>query len=177
MIFVVGSTNPVKIEAVRAGAGLLLPGVEVLAANVDSGVSAQPIGDEEMIAGATQRAQAALAANHGAQYGVGLEGGVVELRAGMFATAWCVVAHRDGRAGLASTGHFQLPAQVADLVRAGMELGHACDRVFGMSNSKHSSGTTGLLTGGKYNRAEYYAPAVTLALIPFINARLFPAPA
>ncbi len=173
-IFAVGSTNPVKVQAVRDGAGLMLPGVEVIATRVDSGVSAQPIGDEEMIAGASQRAQAALAANPSAMYGVGLEGGVVELPDGMYATAWCVIVHRDGRRGSASTGNFLLPKQVADLVRAGVELGHACDQIFGTHNSKHHLGTTGILTHGKYTRAQYYAPAVTLALIPFVNALLFP---
>ena len=185
MIFAVGSTNPVKIQAVRDGAGLMLPKIEVLATSVDSGVSAQPIGDEEMIAGATQRAQAALVANPTADYGVGLEGGVVELAEGMFAqgiyasgmyaSAWCVIVHRDGRQGSASAGNFLLPRQVADLVRAGVELGHACDQIFGTHNSKHHLGTTGILTHGKYTRAQYYAPAVTLALIPFVNAQLFPA--
>ncbi len=172
-IFAVGSTNPVKIQAVRDGAGLMLPEIEVIATRVDSGVSAQPIGDEEMIAGATQRAQAALSANPTADYGVGLEGGVVELAEGMFATAWCVVVHRDSRQGSASTGNFLLPKSVADLVRAGVELGHACDQIFGTHNSKHHLGTTGILTHGKYTRAQYYAPAVTLALIPFVNAALF----
>ena len=173
-IFAVGSTNPVKLQAVRDGAGLLLTEIEVIAASVDSGVSAQPIGNEEMIAGATQRAQAALVAHPVAHYGVGLEGGVVELHEGMFATAWCVVVQRDGRQGMASTGNFLLPPQVADLVRAGVELGHACDQIFGTRNSKHNLGTTGILTHGKYTRAEYYAPAVTLALIPFVNSELFP---
>ncbi len=177
MIFAVGSTNPVKVQAVRDGAGLLLAellGIEVIAARLDSGVSAQPVGDEEMIAGALQRAQAALGVHPQADYGVGLEGGVVELREDMFATAWCVVAHRDGRQGSASTGNFLLPPQVVDLVRQGIELGHACDQIFGTQNSKHNLGTTGILTHGKYTRAQYYAPAVTLALIPFVNAELFP---
>jgi inosine/xanthosine triphosphatase len=172
-LIAIGSRNPAKIEAVRAGAALVLDDIDVISVDVDSGVRAQPFGDEEMIAGALQRARAALTAEAAAHYGIGLEGGVSELAEGLFATAWCVAVDRAGQAGYASAGHFQLPQRVADLVRDGMELGHADDVVFGRSNSKHGEGSIGLLTAGKIVRAQYYAPAVVRALIPFVNRALF----
>jgi inosine/xanthosine triphosphatase len=172
-VLAVGSRNPVKIQAVSDGASLMLGEVKVIGIEVDSGVRAQPFGDEEMIAGALQRARAALAASPSAIYGVGLEGGVSELKEGLFASAWCVVVNRDGQAGYASTGQFQLPPRVAELVRGGMELGHADDLVWGRSNSKQQTGSIGLLTGGKFTRAQFYAPAVMMALISFVNASLF----
>ena len=172
-VFIVGSTNPVKVQAVRDGATTMLGEITVLSVDVPSGVSAQPIGDDEMIAGAINRANAALRTDGAATFGVGLEGGVVDRAEGLFASAWCVVVHTDGRTGLASTGHFQLPPKVAELVRGGMELGHADDIVFGKTNSKQSTGSIGILTHGKYNRAQFYAPAVMMALIRFVNPELF----
>ena len=168
-LFAVGSLNPIKLQAVRTGAEQLFSDVEVTAFSVPSGVGAQPFGDEEMIAGADQRARCALQAANAA-FGVGLEGGVLELREGMFACAWCVVVRQDGATGLASTGRFLLPPRVAELVRGGMELGPADDVVFGRSNSKQNEGAVGILTHGRLNRAQFYAPAVMLALIKFVNA-------
>ena len=176
ILIAVGSMNPVKVQAVRDGAMPMLGEVNVVGVNVESGVSAQPFGDEEMIAGATQRARAALHAQADAIYGVGLEGGCSELREGLFASAWCVVVDRADNTGLASTGHFQLPPRVAELVRGGMELGHADDIVFGRSNSKQQEGSIGLLTHGKFTRAQFYASAVMMAFIRFVNSPLFPSP-
>ena len=173
VIFVVGSLNPIKLQAVREGVTALFGDAVVSAVAVASGVSAQPIGDEEMIAGATERARAALTAHTSASYGVGLEGGVVELREGMFASAWCAVAGRNGAVGVASTGQFQLPAKVAELVRGGMELGKADDVVFGRTNSKQDEGAVGILTRGQLTRAQFYAPAVMLALVKFINPDVY----
>lgn len=170
---VVGSTNPVKIQAVREGAQRLLGEVDVAGLSVPTGVAAQPFSDDEMIAGAMNRARAALQNSPVATYSVGLEGGVVDRAEGLFASAWCVVLHQDGRVGLASTGHFQLPPAVATLVRGGVELGHADDQVFGRSNSKQQEGSVGILTHGLINRAQYYAPAVLMALIRFANEDLF----
>lgn len=171
--FVIGSTNPIKVQAVREGAAAFYANVEVASVSVPSGVSAQPIGDEEMIAGATTRAQAAIDLEPAADFGVGLEGGVVELREGLFACAWCAVAGRTGQLGVACTGRFQLPPQVAELVRGGMELGEADDRVFGRVNSKQNEGAVGILTHGTLTRAQFYAPAVMLALVRFVNGELY----
>ena len=167
--FTVGSLNPIKLEALRAGVTQMFAAADVRAMAAPSGVSAQPVGDEEMIAGAAQRAQYVLQALPDTDYGVGLEGGVLELKEGMFACAWCVVAHRSGDVGLASTGRFLLPPRVAELVRGGMELGHADGVVFGRANSKQAEGAVGILTHGRLNRAQFYTPAVLLALVRFVN--------
>ncbi len=173
VLIAVGSRNPVKVQAAQAGASVMLGNVEAVGIEVDSGVSAQPMGDEEMIAGATQRAKAALSALPTASYGIGLEGGCSELREGLFAGAWCVAINRAGIVGMASTGLFELPPRVAALVRAGTELGHADDLVHGRSNSKQTTGSIGILTHGKYVRAQFYTPAVMMAFIRFVNEGMY----
>jgi inosine/xanthosine triphosphatase len=175
MLIAVGSQNPVKIEATRIGTAQAFDVEEivVVGVGVESGVSAQPMGDDETITGAAERALAALDAMPEATYGIGLEGGVVSVRGGLFTCAWCVVADRTGKMGLASTGRFQLPPAVSELVRAGKELGEADDMVFGRSNSKQNEGACGILTHGKLVRAQFYSPAVLLACIRFINQEYF----
>lgn len=177
LVVAVGSKNPVKIAAARAGFGDLLGGpVEAIGVEAASGVAAQPMGDRETIQGATNRARAALAAVPDAQWAVGLEGGVVSIGEALYCCAWCAIVDRSGRVGLASTGRCELPPPVADLIRGGMELGDADDLVFGRANSKQAEGAVGLLTRGRIDRAAFYAPAVTMALVRFLNAEVFALP-
>jgi inosine/xanthosine triphosphatase len=172
-LFAVASSNPVKLEAARIGASRVFDDVAVIAVSGASNVSQQPVGDVETIAGARSRAITALAAHPAAEFGVGLEGGVIERPEGMYCVAWCAIVDAAGRVGLGSAGMFLLPPRVAELVRSGVELGHADDQVFGRQNSKHKDGAIGVLTGGRMTRAEYYAPMVTLALVRFLNPELY----
>lgn len=171
----VASLNPVKIAAVRAGFERLFPGEnwEAGGCDVPSGVSHQPMGDAETLAGAEGRCAAARAAHPQADYYVGIEGGCGEDPAGLEAFAWVVVFDAAGRAGRARSGSFLLPPEVAILVRQGVELGIADDRVFGRSNSKQANGAIGLLTGDVIDRHALYEHAVILALVPFRNPQLY----
>src|SRR5688500_14924163 len=119
---VVGSTNPVKIAAVRAVLARVGSAASVDGLGVTSGVRDQPFGDEETIRGGTRRARAALVAAH-ADLAVGLEGGVVDDGATMMTCAWAVVVGRDGRTGIGGSLAMLLPGRVAALVRSGVELG------------------------------------------------------
>ena len=173
---VVSSTNPVKLRAVETGVCDAFPGVDVRidSVAVDSGVSEQPATDVETVLGAENRARAARDAMPGADYWFGVEGGVEDTSRGMLTFAWIVVVDGDGRVGRARSAAFVLPEAVAEKVRDGMELGHADDEVFGRTDSKRRDGAIGLLTAGALDRAGLYAPAVTAAMIPFLNPELFP---
>ena len=76
--------------------------------------------------------------------------------------------------GYAKTGSFLLPPALCELViHQNMELGHADDVVFQRVNSKHGSGTVGILTKGEIDRTEYYVHALKLALIPWIRPTMY----
>lgn len=171
---VVGSANPVKIEAARRAFARALPAepVEVEGLPVASGVPDQPRGRAETRAGARNRAEAAGARRPEADFWTGIEGGVLEEDGGMYAFAR--VAVRSGRGtGESSSGLFRLPDAVARRVREGRELGAADDEVFGTEGSKREQGAVGLLTGGAVDRTELYAQAVCLALVRFVHPELY----
>jgi inosine/xanthosine triphosphatase len=165
---VVGSTNAVKIAAVQAVLARSGSTAHVDGLAVASGVSEQPIGDAETIRGATQRARAALEAS-GADLAVGLEGGVVEEEGFMRTCAWASVVSRDGRVGVGGSLAMTLPDGVAALVREGVELGHAMDRVTGEHDTKRGAGAVGILTAGLVDRQRAYEALVTYALAPFLT--------
>lgn len=173
IVFAVGSTNPVKIQCVTAAISQFWPDALARGVSTDSGVSQQPMSDDEMFTGARNRARQALEQIAEAAFGVGIEGGVLDTAEGMWAYAWVVMVDRGGRIGTGQTGRFLLPAGVAQLVRSGLELGAADDRFFGRENSKQKEGAIGLLSNGKLDRVQLYQQGVTFALLRFVNPEFY----
>ncbi|QGI65550.1 hypothetical protein CEK27_009521 [Fusarium fujikuroi] len=172
-LVVVASNNIPKIKATRDGfTQMLSDSYDFQGISVDSSVPDQPFSDEETLRGATNRAQNAQAARSEADFWVGIEGGVETHNGSICSFAWIVIIGKDGKVGKARTSAYFLPEKTCQLLKEGVELGHADDMVFGQTDSKNKQGSVGLLTGGVVDRAAYYTQAVILALIPFRNASL-----
>jgi inosine/xanthosine triphosphatase len=170
---VVGSTNPVKIAAVRAVIARVAPEAHVTGIAVASGVPDQPWGDDETIAGARTRARNALdaqaAAGHPVDLAIGLEGGVVEEAGGAVRScAWAVAVTADGREGVGGSLAMPLPPRVVARLRAGEELGLAMDAEARVTGTKSGRGAVGILTAGLIDRQGAYEPLVTYALAPLL---------
>ena len=148
MKIVVASANPAKIKAVEDAFMRQFPGqdLDIESLDIPSGVSDQPVGDEETRRGALNRAARANELRPDADFCVGLEGGIETIDDNLMAYAWMAVRGGDGRVGEARTVTLPLPERVKRLVEGGMELGAANDRVFSTVNSKQKGGAFGLLT-------------------------------
>ncbi len=171
---VVGSTNPVKVAAVRAVLARCAASVVVHGVAVPSGVPDQPWGDEETRAGAAGRARAAMQADASADLAVGLEGGVVREADGTVRTcAWAAVVDRDGLLSVGGSLAMPLPPAVVVLLEAGVELGLAMDQVALTSGTKHGRGAVGLLTAGLISRQAAYEPLLTYALARWLGRSLW----
>jgi inosine/xanthosine triphosphatase len=177
MKVLVGSVNPVKVAAVRDAFAPHFLGVEVIGVPVESGVAAQPVGDETFV-GAENRARALVRINAarglGASFGVGLEGGIAQLHERWFAFGVIGIADVTGRLGFGVSPQFELPPGITGDLLSGIELGEVMDRLAGEQNTKQRGGAIGVLTGGRITRRELYAQGVAMALIPFLNDALFP---
>jgi len=170
----VGSKNPVKLAAARAVATRLVRDVTVDAVEVPSGVPDQPFGDDETIRGAIARARSARERLN-ADFGVGLEGGVVEMPDGTMRTcAWAAVVSRSGRHGVGGSLAMPLPDSVAQMIRGGMELGHAMDKLTSQTNTKHHAGAVGILTAGLVDRQAAYEVLVSYAMSTFLPLASMP---
>ncbi len=172
---VIASKNPVKINATLNGFQKMFPKetFEIEGVSIISGVNDQPKNDYETFQGAWNRVNNASKKIIGADFWVGIEGGVEEKGSDMEAFAWVAIKSIDGKFGKSRTGTFFLPPKVAELIKQGRELGEADDIVFGRSNSKQENGAIGILTDNIVDRTKYYAEAVVLALIPFKNEQLY----
>lgn len=158
-----------KIGAARAVILQRWPEATVEGVSVPSGVSDQPFGDEETIRGAVARATAACAAL-GADIGIGIEGGVVERADGsMYTCAWAAIVDAGGKQGVGGSLAMPLPREVAEMIRGGLELGHAMDRLVAEHNTKQGKGAVGILTAGLVDRQRAYEHLVSYALAPFLT--------
>ena len=148
----------------RAGVGATVDGIAT-----GSDVPAQPRGDDETIRGARTRAERARDAS-GADLGVGLEGGVVELPDGSLRTcAWAVVVDGTGRSGTGGSLAMPLPPAVAAMIAEGLELGEAMDRLVGAKGTKYGAGASGIFTAGLVDRQAAYENLVIYALAPWLG--------
>jgi inosine/xanthosine triphosphatase len=171
-IIAVGSTNPVKVEAVRTVIQRVWPRVELMPLSVASGVSAMPMSDAECLAGARTRAANARLET-GADLALGLEGGVNPEPAGLMLHGWVVALDQNGRVGVGGSARIPLPESIAERILAGEELGPVMDHILGQSNVKQKGGAVGALTGGLVLRMETFAVAVAYALAPFVSPSLY----
>ena len=172
MKIAIGSKNPVKFASVKDGLIEAFPEAEFIPVKVDSNVSAQPIGDEETSKGAITRAKEALKIS-GADFGVGLEGGVKETEHGMMGTVWCAIVDKDGKVSLGGGLHYHVPDFAAEKIRKGMELGKAMDELTKRNNTKHQEGAIGIVTKGAIDRKRAYESLVRLAVAKHVSPELY----
>jgi non-canonical (house-cleaning) NTP pyrophosphatase len=66
-----------------------------------------------------------------------------------------------------------LPDSVTRELLAGTELGDVIDWLVGDYNTKQKGGAIAFFTRGVMDREKLYVQGVTLALIPFVNERLY----
>ncbi|SER56381.1 inosine/xanthosine triphosphatase [Natrinema salaciae] len=168
MKLAIGSTNPVKIDAVERTLERYEP--TVTAVDVESGVSEQPRSVGETVTGAKNRAERALAATD-ADYGVGLEGGVARLdqSPGLSLIMWGAVTDGE-RTERGSGPTIRLPDRVAERVADGAELGPVMDDLLGTENIAEAEGAAGVLTDGLTDRTRALGEAVACSFGPFVTA-------
>lgn len=167
----VGSTNPVKLNAVTIAASETWPELIVQGFEVKSGVSNQPMTDQETKEGAKNRANSALQAGlknfseNDECIAIGMEGGVFENESGeLWNTVWACVVDQSGVEMFANGERFHLPQVLAKEIRNGKEMGPAMDEIAGTSNIKHQEGMIGIITKKFIDRTEMYAGLAKLAL-------------
>lgn len=167
LLIVVASKNPVKAAAIEGAFRSLFPSrrFDIRTAEAPSGVSDQPMSDEETRRGALNRVAHVRDKAPEGDVWAALEGGIAETDAGMAAFAWIIVETKTTH-GESRTATFPLPEAVAELIRSGVELGDADDAVYGRKNSKQGDGAIGILTDGLIDRRQLYEHAAIMAMIP-----------
>jgi len=183
----VGSQNEPKIAAVRAAFEPFAADVSVAGVAVASGVPDQPVGFEEIVSGARNRAVAARAAGV-CDFSVGIEDGLVAVPTGTSGgdretvNIGCAAVSDGRRVSIGFSSGFAYPPGVADpAVRDRVPIGGLFDDLWkdcrgerGPLPSARTTGNIGKLTLGALPRDEYARHAVLCALIAFLHPDLYP---
>ncbi len=168
----VGTTNPIKVKAVHKAFQGYWQMAMVTPTDVPSGVSDMPMSDKECLEGARNRAIAAMEKT-GADFGVGLEGGVNPEPTGLMLLGWVVIVSREGAESVACTAKIPLPESLAKRILAGEELGPVMDDVLKTTGTAKKGGASGALTAGLVLRQDKFQMAVAYALAPFVAPQFY----
>lgn len=169
----VGSKNPVKVAAVKSAFEKVFGDCEITGVSVPSGISDMPMSFQEIAQGAKNRAQNALEAL-GADYGVGLEGGLNDTFLGTFLSGFVAIVDKNNIWGYAGgEGLFMPEAIVKRVKEEGKELGEVMDEIRGLKNTKQQEGCIGYFTNNLIDREASFTQPVICALSRFSKKELF----
>ena len=167
MHIAIGTKNRAKVGAVKEVVERYVDNVTFEAIDVASGVSEQPMSEEETRQGAINRAQASLQAGD-ADVSFGLEGGVKIVDGVMYLCNWAALATKEGNVYTAAGAQIPLPQQVAASILAGQELGPVMDAYAQQTNTREHSGAIGVFTNGFVDRKEMFVHILTLLVGQYI---------
>ncbi|MBS0603666.1 MAG: inosine/xanthosine triphosphatase [Verrucomicrobia bacterium] len=177
MLIAIGSTNPVKVQAVEEVVRDYpqFAHAAFRSVSVPSEISEQPLSMEEIIRGAKNRAKNAFTSCEGCHYSFGIESGLFEAPGAqtgyLEACICCIYDGSNYHLGL-SCG-FEVPPKVLQhVLNDGMDLNQASNSAGISGNPKLGSaeGIIGILTKGRIQRKEYTKSCVTTAMIQLENA-------
>lgn len=153
----IGSLNKTKINAVKS----VFTDIEVIAKEVHSGVSEQPVGDEETMNGAINRAHQ-IRKQYPQYMSVGLEGCVMFVQNQLFLCNWGALISAEGKLFNASGARIKLPDSFKEPLNDGMELSDIMNKYTRKNGIRNHEGAIGIFTAGLVLRHEMFSHVVTL---------------
>ena len=157
---IVGSLNPVKLEATREAFANYYDDIDVLG-----------------ILGAENRSRSLMILanekNIFADYFVGIEGGVSNIYDRWFAFGCVCIINEHMQKSFGTSAYFELPESITERLLKREELGAIMDEVMNMSNTKQKGGAISFFTNGVMSRKELYIPGIISALVPFNHEDLY----
>ena len=183
LLISIGSKNPAKTlgvkKAFKAALGDPLHFLEVDTGNVTK-KKKQPFGFAETLRGAKNRAKFALQSrppSAGASepdFGVGVEAGILPATQGHLNLQLAAIVDRRGRFSIGSSAGFMLPREVVKRMRdESAELDHYAHELTGAPKVREVDGIIYHLSKGGLSRVEMTEQCVTMALVPWLNPRLY----
>ena len=169
MRVVVGSQNPVKLNATRNILEEIYGEIDISSKDVDSGVPDQPFGLDQTIKGAINRAKNSYSVD--VDLSIGIESGLMETPntlTGYIDLQWCAIFDGE-KVTLGVSSGFEYPMEVVKEVLSGFEVGDVMDRITGVTNLGNKKGAVSHLSRDMLNRTENTEQCILTAMIPRMN--------
>lgn len=169
----VGSTNKVKVDAVRNIFTQAFGLVEVVSVDADRNAGKQPL-EEKTIEGAIERAKGAVSSG-GADFGVGVEAGLFynHVLKRYLDIQYCAIIDSSGKMTVGHGPGFEYPPEVVRSVLQGGTVGDTMSRITEIDKIGHKMGSIGYLSDGLIDRTSLTEIAVLMALVPRIRKELY----
>ncbi len=160
MKWLLGSTSALKKRAVEQFLQKHSLKATVLTKEVSSGVSSQPMSDEETMQGAMYRAQQA---SEEEAYSIGFEGGITKVGATYFVCNWGALKVPSGRIYVARGATVPLPYEVVcEVIEGKHELQPVLKSYAKAQGHTFSGGALGYFTNRWKTREEAYVEILEL---------------
>jgi inosine/xanthosine triphosphatase len=166
----VGTANDLKVRAVTRAFNRYFD-ANVKKIPVKTSVPRQPVGTRQVLQGALERAVKALDSLKGADFGVGIEAGLIEFYSstGFLETQIAIILGSNGRLSVGLSPSFELPPHIVDSMIGGLELSEASKIFRGERDLGETIGYIGVKTWGSLTREEITEIAVKMALLPWLE--------
>ncbi len=168
----VGTTNYVKLDAVKKAFSHYFDNLKIIPASASSGVREQPISMQETIEGAKNRAKNSF---KDCALSVGIEAGLIECpgsSSGYINTP--IIAIYDGKEFfIGGSPLLELPKEITKSMLNGSELGHIFDKITEVKHNKQKQGAVGFLTRAVLPRSKALEQGIIMALCPLLNKELY----
>ncbi|MCD6368844.1 MAG: inosine/xanthosine triphosphatase [Thermoproteales archaeon] len=177
MLVAIGSENPVKVKAIQNVFEYFFDGIAFKSLKISTSVEPQPMGLEETLIGAIERALYSLREIK-ADLGVGIEAGLIkatEPLKGFLNQQICAIVDSKGFLTLGFSQPFQTPPQVVEglLSLKAREMEEILEDITGIKGIGEKEGAIGYLTNKLITRYDLCMQAVASALIPRLNRLLY----
>ncbi|SDM71637.1 inosine/xanthosine triphosphatase [Psychrobacillus sp. OK028] len=168
MKILIGTHNRAKTKAVQTIASIYYPNAIFENKEVPSLVSDQPMSQEETRQGAINRAKQLMVDSEEAVFGIGLEGGVQVIDGQMYICNWGALVTQKGDVFTATGAGVPLPAEIAEQLIAGAELGPIMDVYSNKNGIRHEEGAIGVFSSGFVNRSAMFEHIMLLLIGQFV---------
>lgn len=171
MKILVGSLNPIKVEATRKAFSHYFFDFEIDKFAAPSLVAKQPIADDIFV-GAENRNRALLELNNtnhlNADYFVSIESGIIQLHDRWFNIDSVCTMNKELKVNYGLSPAYCLDDQITKQLLQGIELGTVIDTLYGTNNIKQNGGAISLFSRGVTSRFEHCYQGVLMSLLSFL---------
>ena len=173
----IGSANPAKKKGVKLAFSRAFGKVVLKSVDTSALVRSQPLTLEETVEGAQERAIFALESAR-PDFGVGVEAGLIGLGKGWpghyLNLQVAAVVDFAGHLSFGCSSGFPIPTRFAEkLKQSREELDSYTHELVGAKKVREEEGIVYHLSGKRLSRVEMTEQCVTMALLPWLNAKLY----
>jgi len=175
MQIVLGSENIPKRDSVVNAFTLAFPESEinVICIATDSGVASHPVSASESLQGAINRANHAQAQLQGADYYVGIEGGLMQAEGKAWEIGWIAIRSAEGHVATGLSAGIEIKGPILQAIINGQELSDVLDDIYGVGKIGNSNGFYGLATDDLVTRKQAYEQGIHFAIAQYKHPELY----